>query len=285
MLKGVIVPLITPLTRIGSCDTDAVERLVEHLVQGGVHGVMPAGTSGEALALSPTVRRTLIEHVVKSVAGRIPVVAGVGATCLEDVLGLCEHAAEAGADAVALHPPPYFPLDTCSLRHFYEKVIEESRLPVALYTIPSFAGNVICPELVDELARHENVIALKDSTSDPEYRREVIEICRNHGIGVLAGDEMAMVDALREGAVGIVPSSANLMPQKFVELVELCQAGDWNSARGLQQQLNNPVLEAQSHGGWLAMMRWLKAELAEAGLCTHYLAPVFSTNPENEMAR
>ncbi len=264
---------------------DSVARLVEHLVAGGVHGVMPAGTSGEALALSPSVRRRVIESVVKSVDGRIPVVVGVGATCLEDVLDLCQHAADAGANAVALHPPPYFPLDQGSLRHFYEKVIAESALPLALYTIPSFAGNVISPELVDQLAGHDNVIALKDSTGDVAYRGEVIDVCRRHGIGVLAGDEMSIVDAARDGAVGIVPSSGNLLPAQFVELWKLCSSGDWQAAYDLQAELNGPVAEALARGGWLAMMRRLKGGLAESGLCTHYMAPVFATNPEKEMVR
>lgn len=262
---------------------EAVHRLVNHVVQGGVDGVMPTGTTGEALALSPTTRRRLVEAVVEAAAGRVPVVVGIGSTSLEQVLDLCEHAGEAGAQAVALHPPPYFPLDDASLSQFYQAVIDRSPVPVELYTIPSFTGNGLSLELVDELMGREKVIALKDSTGDPHYRVQAIEVARKHGKGVLAGDEMAIVEAASEGAIGIVPSTANLLPGQFAHLWKLCIEESWAEARALQKVLNEPIADAIAQGGWLGMMRKLKSALFDKAICSPCMASVFAASPKEEL--
>jgi 4-hydroxy-tetrahydrodipicolinate synthase len=285
-IQGVIVPAVTPLLDGGGLDRSGLYRLVDRLASAGVHGAMVAGTTGEALALSREVRSDLIRESAAALreAGMVSV-AGIGGSCLEDILHFARVASDSGVSFLSLHPPPYFPVAGDALEGVYRAVLEEADVPLLLYTIPSFAGNVLPVELAERLAREPMVAGLKDSTGDLAYFREVLARCGGPGFSLLMGSESLMVQGYEAGGDGMVPSIGNLHPALCMALHERAVAGDHEGAMEIQEQLNaivRPVLQA---GSWIGMIRWMKAALAAEGIGGGALAPLFMARPAAQGVR
>lgn len=282
--RGVIVPTVTPLTGARELDEKGVARLVEGLVESGVDGLFVAGTTGEALALPASVRREAIRQTVKVAGGQVSVVAGIGAACFEDVVDYAHAATEAGADFLALQPPSFFPMDHGALVQFYLQVLEETTLPLILYNIPGFTGNSITPEVALELCRHPGVIGLKDSTGDAEYFRRIMDACHGPDFAVYMGDETMMVMAMRAGAEGLVPSTANAHPELLVEFHRACREGSWDRAAELEAKVMSLTEPFRAGGGWIQMIRWLKSELSRKGICQEHVASLFPVGKSPDLA-
>src|SRR5256712_13403421 len=137
-LAGVLVALASPLKRDGSVAEPAVARLVEHVIAGGVHGLLPLGSTGEGAALDEPARRTVLKAVVEAAAGRVPVICGVAQPNLQSARAEVEAAARLGADAVLVAPPFYYPMDQASVLAFYRGIAETARVPVLVSNIPTF---------------------------------------------------------------------------------------------------------------------------------------------------
>src|SRR5438445_8210793 len=151
-LSGVLPALVTPLHRDGSADEAGIRRLVEHVIAGGVHGLLPLGSTGEGAALDEPARRTVLKAVVEVAAGRVPVICGVAQPNLQSALAEVEAAARLGADAVLVAPPFYYPMDQASVLAFYRRVAETAPVPILVYNIPQFTKVVVEPATVAALA-------------------------------------------------------------------------------------------------------------------------------------
>ena len=137
LLRGIIVPMVSPLSDIDTLDVLTLERLVEHLIAGGVHGLFLLGTCGEEPSLSYRLRRDLISRTCRQVAGRVPVVVGITDSSVVESAAIGAHAADAGADAVVIAPPFYFPLDDDEVVGFVRRLVRSLPLPAVLYNMPS----------------------------------------------------------------------------------------------------------------------------------------------------
>ena len=173
---GVIPPMVTPLTPDGSLDVRGVERLVEHIVAGGVHGLFLLGTTGEAPDLPYEVRRELVERACRQVAGRIPVLVGITDTVFSESLKLAKFAKSCGASALVAAPPYYFAAGQPELVDYYTRLADGVPLPLYLYNMPSQVKVMIEVKTVVELAKHPNVAGLKDSSGNIGY----FNACRYH---------------------------------------------------------------------------------------------------------
>ena len=228
---GVIPAIPTPFTPDGrSVDEAALRRVVRHVVEGGVHGIMTTGGTGEFPHLSREERRRVTEVVVSETAGAAPVYAGTAACSTWEAVGLSEDAAAAGADAAILTPPFYFRIpDEMLYRHFVD-VAASRALPVVVYNNPLYTGNNLSPALIAELMDVPGVVGLKQSNDDLGQLVEALRLAEGSGRSLCTGIDSQFYAALCVGARGIFSTAAAIVPAALVRLYDLVQEGDHEAA-------------------------------------------------------
>jgi 4-hydroxy-tetrahydrodipicolinate synthase len=269
-LAGVMCALVTPMDEDGGVDLDGLQRLVERVVRGGVSGVCPVGSTGEGSRLTDSQRRAVVRLVRELVPREIAVVPSPSTQAPDLAAEDIQAYAETGADAVLAAPPAGYLLDGGDVRRFYERLAQRSPLPVVMYNFPALTRVAIPPAAAGELARHENIVGIKDSSRDLEYAQAVLGACaRVPDFAVLTGSDTLLVATLAIGGRGAIAGSANLVPELGVAVYDATTAGDWSRARDLQWRLFEVVSAARAAGfpyGW-------KAALELAGVCRAYPAP------------
>lgn len=287
-LRGVIPPMVTPLLEQDVLDVAGLERLVEHIVTGGVHGIFVLGTTGEAPSLSYRLRRELIRRSCTLVKGRVPVLVGVTDASAVEAQHLAEYAYHAGADAVVLAAPFYFPIRQDELARYVENLVPRMPLPVLLYNMPSHTKVGFAAETVSRLLELPTVVGLKDSSPGAACFHAVREtvVARRPGFSLLVGSEELMVDAMPLGAHGAVSGGANVFPRLFADLYGAAAAGDRPRSAALQQQVLNlrSTLYAVSNEGYAAL-RAMKGALACMGLCSDVVASPLHPLSDEERTR
>lgn len=269
-VHGIIPPMATPLAGPDELDVPGLEKLIEHILQGGVHGMFILGTTGEGPALSYRIRRELIERTCRQVAGRVPVLVGVTDSAYPEMLQMTEYSAASGASAVVVAPPFYFPLEQSDLLRLIESLASKSLLPIYLYNQPELTKMIFSPETVERASAIPKVAGIKDSSGDMQYLKKVLgRVSGNPAFKVLVGPEHLLHEALRSGADGGVPGGANIFPKLPVQLYEAFQDGNEPLAGDLQERIvaaGRPIWESSEAGpGYL---RRLKCALNLLGLCS-----------------
>jgi len=236
--KGVIVPIITPLTDGGVIDELALAWLVEFLIKHGVHGLFPGGTTGEGPLLSIPERLILAETVVKTANHRIPVIVHAGAISTQQTIQLAQHAEMIGADGIAVIPPYFYRYDEDALFYHYEAVLKSvPNLPVFLYNNPFIYSNSISYSLAKILSdKFKNVVGIKDSSGQLDFLNACGEL-RNGEFLTFVGNDKFILDALSMGIDGCVAGNANVVPELFVTLYNSVQDGDVEKARKIHKQI------------------------------------------------
>jgi 4-hydroxy-tetrahydrodipicolinate synthase len=281
-LKGIIVPLVTPLSGRDQLDIGGLERIVEHVIAGGVHGLFLLGTTGEAPSLTERLKQELIERTCRQVAGRIPVLAGVTDTSLVDSISLAQYAAEQGAQAVVAAPPPYFPINQSDLAGYVRELASEVPLPLYLYNMPSHSKVEYEPATVHSLLDLPGLAGIKDSSGQMLYFNELLQLAaERQGFTVLMGPEELLAESVLIGGHGGVCGGANLHPRLYVELYEAAVRGDLNLVHKLQHRVLRLSARLYSVGdppsGYLT---GLKCALSCLGLCCDRLAEPLHALPE-----
>lgn len=289
LLRGIVPPLVTPLTPAGEFDVAAYANLLERVIAGGVHGVFVMGSTGEFTSFSSEFRHAIVQESCHIVGQRIPVVVNVSDTCLQHSLELTRFAARAGARAVAICPPFYFPVTQDDLIRYLTKFAERSELPVFLYNIPQNAHHELTPETVARLAAVPNIVGLKNSNGRLDYLSEVIRIKRHRPeFSVLVGTEEILMECVEAGADGSVCGGANMFPELFVRLYRLIVEHRNSEARAIQEMVVRIAEALYTVGApQTSYFRGLKAALAELGVCSETLAEPFGrfSNEEREELR
>ena len=223
-LRGIIPPMITPLVDRDTLDVAGLERLVEHILAGGVHGLFILGTTGEAPSLSYRLRQELIDRVCRQVNGRVPVLVGVTDTSFVESVNLANHAASAGAQAVVLSAPYYFPAGQAELIEYIEDIAAELPVPVFLYNMPSHTKLVFEPETVRR-ARHSQHRGHQGQLGANHLLSQVHQMTAGRGdFSLLVGPEELLGESVLSGAHGGVCGGANLFPRLYVDLYEAASA-------------------------------------------------------------
>lgn len=281
-LKGVLPALISPLRRDGSVDEAAVARVVEHVIDGGVNGLLALGSTGETASLDEAGRRKILAATVKAAAGRMPVICGVAQSHLSAARAEVEAAARLGADAALVAPPFYYPIDQVTVLAFYRQLARESPLPILLYNIPQNTKVVAEPQTVSTLAREGAIAGIKDSSRDFEYFEGVCLATRDLPLfRIFTGSDTMLLPSLAIGGAGTICGAANIAPRWVVRIYEDFERGDLEAARADQDALYELVMAVR--GGVFPSA--IKAACHLLGLCEPWLAAPISPLDEQAEGR
>jgi len=285
-LQGIVPPLITPLRDRDALDEAGLERLVEHVLGGGVHGLFILGTSGEAPSLSYRLRRELIVRVCRQVARRVPVLVGITDTSFVEAVNLARRAADAGAEAVVTSTPYYFPAGQPELLEFIEHLAPQLPLPLFLYNMPQMTKVMFEPDTLRRAAQWEAVVGVKDSSGDLAYYRQVLALKETRpDWSVLIGPENLLVESVRLGGDGGVNGGANIWPQLLVKLYEAAARHDQVALAQLEPQLAKlgEIYRVGRHAS--AVVKGMKCAASLLGLCDDFMAEPFSRFQAPERAK
>ncbi len=230
-LTGILVALVTPFTADGSeIDAGALEAHIDRMINAGVHGLVPGGSSGEFTTLTLEERKQLTELTVKAAGGRVPVVAGTGALSTKDAIDLAAHAAQVGASALMVVPPFYDAPDLGTLKELLREIYAASGLAIMFYNIPSATGLSLTPAEIASLAEVEGVRYLKDTSGDAVALTELLQL---HGDTITAfnGWDTLTFYGIAAGAKGSVWGATNFIPELSRRLWDAL-AVDGDLARG-----------------------------------------------------
>lgn len=237
LLKGSIVPLVTPFRHDGAIDEVRLTSLIELQLSGGSHGISVAGTTGEPSSLAHEERERLFDLTVKAVNGRRPVVAGTGTNNLDETRRLTRHAEDAGVDAALVIVPYYIRPSQEGLFAYFSAIAASTGLPLIIYNIPGRTATNIDPATVRKLAEaHSNIVGIKESNRDLDQVTRVLQEC-GPGFLVYSGIESLCYPMLAIGGAGHFSATANILPKEVAELYNLAVAGKWKEARKLHFSL------------------------------------------------
>jgi 2-dehydro-3-deoxy-D-pentonate aldolase len=240
MFGGLMPAMVTPFDERGEMDFAATEAVIERFIEAGVNGISPLGSTGEASHLTADERRHFAEEVTRIVAGRVPVVVGVGFSGTRETVELASHAQEAGADAVLVVSPFYWKVGEEGLFRHFATVAEAVDIPVVVYNLPMLTGIDLSPSLVARIAdRCPNVFGLKDTVTEYLHTVAMLREIKpsRPDFSVLSGWEDLILPSLLAGADGSICAFANVAPELFVNLVEAARSGDLTMAAELHRQV------------------------------------------------
>jgi len=276
-LRGIIPPMVTPLLDRDTLDVAGLERLIEHILGGGVHGLFILGTTGEAPSLSYRLRYELIERVCGQVKGRVPVLAGITDTSFTESVNIAGRAKDAGAQAVVLAPPYYFPAGQPELLEYLEHLTPELPLPLFLYNMPSYIKSVFEPQTVRAAAEISGIVGLKDSSGDIAYFHQIQSLLRDHpDFSLLMGHEELLAEAILLGGHGGVCGGANIIPKLYVDLYNAACSRDLQTVENLHKKVIQISTTIYSVGRYeSSYLKGLKCTLSCMGICNDFLAEPF----------
>ena len=236
-LFGVTTAMVTLFDDRGNPDIEAMRELTSFLIDKGVHGLYPLGTTGEMFRLSESERKSVAAAVVDEAAGRVPVFVHVGAMRQDETIVLAHHAASIGADGIGVISPAYFGANERNIESYYDAVARAipSHLSMYLYNIPQLAVNDLSAQLVARVAaRHQNVVGVKYSYPDFVRTSEYLDI-RDGGFSVMHGTDSVFTAALALGCDGTVSGISGVYPEPFVRVYDAVRANAWDTARAWQR--------------------------------------------------
>lgn len=236
--SGVIPPVVTPLTADGELDRPSLERVVEHLLDGGVTGLFALGSSGETAYLTPGQQDEVIKVIVSAAAGQVPVIVGAIETTTNRAIERARSAATLGADAVVVTAPFYTRTSDQEIDRHFRDVAAAIELPVLAYDVPVCVHSKLTPELLLPLAADGVLAGVKDSSGDDgSFRRLAIGARELPDFSVLTGHELVVDAMMLGGADGSVPGLGNVDPHGYVRLHHAAVTGDWATAKAEQDRL------------------------------------------------
>ncbi len=272
-LKGIIPPVVTPLLNSKNLDVTGLERLIDHLLTGGVHGLFMLGTTGEATSLSYPLRKELLKRTSELVDHRIPVVVGITDTSLEGSLEIADYAAKVGLDGVVIAPPYYIPISQEEMREYLENIAPKLPLPFMMYDMPSCTKLHMSVETIRK-AKELGAIGVKDSSGDLAYSYALIQEFKDSpDFSIITGTELFLPETILQGGHGAVAGGANLFPKLFVDLYDASVERDLNRIAVLREKvmlLNDTVYRVGRHNSRVA--KGIKCALSVMNICSDYMA-------------
>ena len=265
--------MITPLLGRDQLDVTGLERVLERVIAGGVHGAFILGTTGEAPSLSYRLRREVIDRSCQFVRGRVPVIVGITDTAVVEAINLARHAAAAGAQAVVTAAPYYFPEGQPELIEWAQKLVPDLPLPVYFYNMPQMTKVVFEPETIRQLTQLPGIAGLKDSSGDLNYYQKLVEVAKERpDWRVFVGPELLLVDTLRLGGHGGVNGGAQIDPSLLVGLYDATLRGDKATVERLQARLVQlgEIYKVGRHAS--TVIKGVKCALNLMGICSGELA-------------
>lgn len=275
IFHGAFTALITPF-RDGQIDTEALAALVDAQIAGGISGLVPCGTTGEAATLSYAEHIKVIELTMKAVDGRVPVLAGAGANSTREAIELGRAAKELGVDGI-LSVTPYYnkPPQDGLVRHFHAQA-DAVGLPIVLYNVPGRTGCDMLPPAVEAAAAHDMIVGIKEATGDMNRVTEIRERCGPDFV-LLSGDDFTLLPFLAAGGHGVISVVTNVVPNICAEMCKAVLARDLDTARELHQR-QMPLIRALFRD---ANPIPVKAAMAALGRCANEVRLPLRALPED----
>ena len=235
--EGIMPALVTPFTDDGKAvDEDRLRTLVTHCIELGVHGVVPCGTTGEFVNMTTEEKKRVIKIVIDEVNGKVPVIAGTGASGTDQAVEMTKYAKDVGATAALIVTPYYLkPADRGIYEH-YQTIAEAVDLPIILYNIPQCTGLELPWQMVEDLAQIPNIVGVKDSSGQLKYIFAVLEKVRDK-LNVMCGHDEVVMAGLAAGCSGAILASANVIPDVWIQIYNHVKKGELQQARELQYKV------------------------------------------------
>jgi dihydrodipicolinate synthase/N-acetylneuraminate lyase len=278
-LKGIIPPMVTPLQDRDSLDVEGLERLIEHILGGGVHGLFLLGTTGEAPSLSHRLQQELVERSCRLVAGRVPVLVGITDTSIVEALTLARFAAETGAQALVLSAPYFYATAPTELRGYVRRIATELPLPVVLYNVPGRPDPTFDLETLRQAQQLPNILGLKDSSANMLYFHQVRRLLAERPEWtLLVGPEELLAEAVLLGGRGGVSGGANVNPRLYVDLFEAAERGEIERVNQLHRrviEISCRLYHSGVYSGPSSFLNALKTSLSFLGICSDFVAEPF----------
>ncbi|CUX44201.1 putative dihydrodipicolinate synthase [Agrobacterium deltaense Zutra 3/1] len=235
--SGVFPYLVSPVDSRGEVMQGVLTDLVDHLVDAGVHGLTPLGSTGEFAYLSQEQRRRIVDTVIAANRGRVPVVAGVASTSTADAVAQTEYMVAAGADGILAILEAYFPVSDEGVEAYFTAIARAAKgRPVVLYTNPQFQRSDLSLPVIERLSRVDNIRYIKDASTNTGRLLSIIERTRGR-MEVFAASAHIPVCAMMIGGVGWMAGPACIVPKQSIALYEAARAGDWTRAMDLQRPM------------------------------------------------
>lgn len=234
---GVYPYLVSPVDETGEIRETVLTQLVEHLIEAGVHGLTPLGSTGEFAYLSLAQKRKVVDTVIAANRGRVPVIAGLASTSIADAVTQTEHMIEAGADGILAVLEAYFPVSEQGVEDYFTAIARAAKgRPVVLYTNPQFQRSDLTLPVIERLSHVENIGYIKDASTNTGRLLSIIE--RTEGrMKVFAASAHIPACVMMIGGVGWMAGPACIVPKQSIALYEAAKAGDWTKAMALQRPL------------------------------------------------
>jgi 4-hydroxy-tetrahydrodipicolinate synthase len=235
MFEGSIVAIVTPFNS-GKIDEKALSELIEWHISEGTNAIVPCGTTGEASTLDYDEHYRVIEITIKTVGGRVPVIAGTGANSTDETIMMTKKAKEMGADGALLVTPYYNKPTQEGLYRHYKECAEAVDIPIVLYNVPSRTGVNLLPQTVARLAEINSIVAIKEATGDMKQVSEVIRLCRDR-LSVISGDDFTTLTLIALGGKGVISVVANIAPREVSHMCKALKEKNMDEARKIHFKL------------------------------------------------
>ncbi|MCX6273430.1 MAG: 4-hydroxy-tetrahydrodipicolinate synthase [Bacteroidetes bacterium] len=267
MFRGTGVALVTPFTEEKKIDYPALDRILNHILDNGIDYLVVLGTTGESVSLEKEEKKQLVDHVVKQVKGRVPIVIGIGGNNTNEILDQFRHTDFTGINAILSVSPYYNKPQQDGIYQHYRVIAENSPLPLILYNVPGRTGSNMTASTTLRLAREfEKIIGIKEASGNLPQIMEILEYKPDH-FDVISGDDLFTIPLISMGAIGIISVAAHAVPKDFCQMVRYALDGNFEQARKLHfgmQRLMTALFADGSPAG-------IKAALEILGMCKNEL--------------
>lgn len=254
-IKGVIPPIITPVDENENVDEDRLKRVIDHVIDGGVHGIFVMGSNGEFYAFDSENQKRAVEITVEHVNGKVPVYAGASAITTKECIKLAKMAEDIGADALTVLTPMFIKPNEKEMYNHFKAIAESTKLPILLYNNPGKTTNNISVSLLEKLSQIDNIVGIKNTSLDFAQTIEYIRVTKdNPKFKVLCGIDYYIYATLAYGGAGCVAGTANVAPRLVVDIYEKFMAGDYAGAVDAQYKLI-PLRNAYNYGSFPVVMK------------------------------
>ncbi len=284
IFKGVIVPMVTPINEDFSIDGNAVEKIVESFIAEDCAPFI-LGTTGESTSFSNNQKLDLVKKTVKTVGGRIKTFAGISSTSLFESIENATMYKDLGIDVMVTTLPYYFPITPSEMTRFFEKLADAIDCPVIIYNMPAMVGEHIPLDVADHLSKHPNIVGMKDSERNIERIDASLNMWKDReDFAFYIGWAAKSAHSLLNGADGIVPSTANFVPEMFKDLYNTALAGNASEAHKWQQITDELSLIYQKDRKLNSSLPALKVLMSALDLCQpHAMPPMYNIVQDDQI--
>lgn len=272
-LHGIIPPLVTPLLNDNELDEEGLEKLINNLLNAGVHGIFLLGTTGEGTSLRYNLREKFIRQACSIINKKVPVMVGITDTSFNGSIEIAHICKDAGADSLVVAPPYYFPIAEAEMLHYLDDLVSELPLPFLLYNMPSHTKLHMSINAVKH-AKNLGAIGIKDSSGDMLYMIKLINNLKNSdNFSIITGTEIFIPETIFQGGHGAIAGGANMFPKLFVDYYNASVEKDFTKIDLLRQIVIEIYKTIYNIGSFSSRYTvGTKCALAAMGVCNDYVA-------------